>query len=272
MFGTSLATAPIMASNYIGTRVFSLGLYSNVYVKDAVQFNQVHGVSGIGLASDSSITDTAIIQWHLLNATPFEYTPIVATSTIRQNHIAIPIGLYLNTLVSASSIAQNHIVSAEEVVFKPIVLDANMTQSHIFNQPNIAFGYSVKTADMLQSHLMNASGLSMNSGLTTGLFGQNHIVLGISLNVDYDISEPALSQLHLLTADYLNLDPVTVGNPFVNPSIRRIEYATSKSDNFVILSLTDQNYALVSDAINSVVLIESNNQALVVDSNTNKYS
>lgn len=272
MFGTSLATTPIMASNYIGTRVFSFGLYNDVYVKDAAQFNQIHGVIGIGLVSDTNIADVAIIQLHLLNVTQLVYTPIITTNAIKQNHISIPVGLYLNTLVSASSISQNHIASVAEVVFKPIVLDANMTQGHVFNQPNVAFGYSVKTTDILQAHLMNASGLSMDSGLTTASFGQNHIVLSISLKVDCDIPAPALSQLHLLTPNYLDLDPVTIGNPFVNPSIRRIEYATSKSDNFIILSLTDQNYALVSDAMNSVVLIESNNEALVVDSSTNKYS
>lgn len=248
MFGTTLATAPIMSSNFIGTRVYTLGVYSDVLVEDLFPFTQNHIVSGFGLLlANTFVLDTAITQLHLFDDVPNVYEPIVDSGTLHQNHIVVPLGEYLNAyFVEDTTISQNHIISANAVFSQPITSDAFIIQSHLLGEANLLLKYSVTDVNMQQAHLMSGTGLSANTSVAIGSFGQNHVVIGISLTLgQVDVPEADFTQLHKFVPDYLKLEPVEVGKPYVNPSIRRVVYATGDSTNMMVITVEENNYALL---------------------------
>lgn len=248
MFGTTLATAPIMSSNFIGTRVYTLGLYTDVFVEDLFPFSQNHVVSGTALLTNTFVANTTIGQLHVLDDAPTVYAPLVDSGTLRQNHIVVPLGQYLETFVSQSAIAQNHVASAKAIFSQPITSDAFIIQSHLLGEANLLLKYSVTDVNMQQAHMMSGTGLSANTSVAIGSFGQNHVVIGISLTLgQVDVPEADFTQLHKFVPDYLKLEPVEVGKPYVNPSIRRVVYATGDSTNVMVLTVNDHNYALLLD-------------------------
>lgn len=248
MFGTTLATAPIMSSNFIGTRVYTLGLYTDVFVEDLFPFTQNHVVNGTALVANTFIANTSISQVHMLDDVPTVYTPLIDSGTLRQNHIVVPLGQYLETFVSQNTIAQNHVASAKAIFSQPITSDAFIVQNHLLGQASLLLKYSVANTSMSQAHLMSGSGLAINTNVANGSFGQNHVVIGISLSIgQVDVPEADFTQLHNFAPDYLKLEPVEVGKPYVNPSIRRVVYATGDSTNVMVLTVNDHNYALLLD-------------------------
>lgn len=246
MFGTTLATAPIMSSNFIGTRVYTLGLYTNVSVEDLFPFSQNHITNGTALLANTFVANTTIGQVHVLDDVPNVYAPLVDSGTLRQNHVVVPLGQYLETFASQSVIAQNHVASAKAIFSQPITSDAFIIQSHLLGQAGLLLNYSVANTGMSQAHLMSGNGLAINADVATGSFGQNHIVIGISLNIgQVDVPEADFTQLHKFVPDYLKLEPVEVGKPYVNPSIRRVVYATSDATNMMVITVDENNYALL---------------------------
>jgi hypothetical protein len=255
VLGTSLATSPIMSSNFVGARVFTLGLYTDVFVEDDFPYVQNSLFTGVGLKLDhTTISDTSITQVHVLDDIGLVSYYHLDTSVIRQNHIIIPLGQYLETFVSQPAISQNHNIKHNDIEF------IGFTTNGVFNQTHfmVANGQFVVPSitdpvQFRQNHIMISNDQFVATEITDPVdFNQNHVMVSIGSYSTIDISDPTdFSQNHVMISDGLVLDPVKVGKPFVNPSTRRVVYASTAADNAILLNVDKENSVIIINALNN---------------------
>ena len=246
MFGTALATSTLMASNFIGTRVFTLGVYSNSYAK-SFTFAQNHRVSSTGLKLDPvTVKTTPITQNHKMDDVAIVSQPFIQSTVIRQNQKFVGRGQYLTTFVKTIPITQNHKVSGNVITLNPFVVSGDFHQQHNMISRGVNLFPNVDQPVIKQNHIMVSLGEFTTTDIPIGNFGQNHIVAGNQLDMETTISDPTdFYQQHLLVPDYLKVDPFQVGKPFVNPSIRRNALFTGTS--YMLVTTDKENFALIFD-------------------------
>ena len=132
MFGTALATSPLMASNFIGTRVFTLGLYSNTFAKDLAVMVQNSKLSSSALRLDPvNISQGTIKQNHKLDDVPIASKSFIKTGTFKQNQLFVPLGQYLRTFSANNSISQKHVMTGAPAILNIFAVSGRFSQRHI---------------------------------------------------------------------------------------------------------------------------------------------
>ena len=175
----------------------------------------------------------------------------IANGTFKQTHVMVAVGQYLRTFAATNSLfKQNHKVYGNTLKLDTFTRPVTLKQNHKVNAPSIVLLPNTQSIGMVQTHIMVSVGQYTTFGaLPIGNFGQNHVVAGNQLNIPLTtISDPTdFYQQHLLIPDYLKVEPLEVGKPFVNPSIRRSVVYTGDSTNVMVVNVDKENFVLVLD-------------------------
>jgi hypothetical protein len=274
MFGTTLATAPIMSSNFIGTRVFTLGLYTDVFVEDDFPYAQNSLFTGIGLKLDpTTISDTSIAQVHVLDDIGLVSYYHTGAPIIRQVQFLVPLGQYLETFVSSTSIAQQHNIRHNNIDFIGFTVNGLFNQNHImiangqFTVPSItdpvqfnqnhrisANGLFTSTEgddliDFFQNHVMRSPGLVSPTTITDPVqFNQNHIIVSLGTFTTPEITDPVqFNQNHIMIANgQFTTTEIT------DPADFNQNHTMVSIGSYTTIDITDptdfsQNHIMVSD-------------------------
>lgn len=251
MLGTSLATSPIMSSNFIGTRVFTVGLYSNAYASDTVSLGQNHIALPSGLVSDPITVQTgSMLQTHVLDYQSSLLLPTeVGQSTITQNHVSIPQGVFTEVYIESALLSQIHNVEGRDIYVQPTVDATPIHQNHKAISIGLIVQPTVANGGIIQTHALYSDGVSSNTFVSSSTIQQNHKLNSTALVISsVDITDPVdITQLHNIDFIGLLLDPTKVGKPFVNPSIRRVINASGDSTNAMVINVEKENIVLLYD-------------------------
>ena len=214
MFGTALATSTLMASNFIGTRVFTLGVYTNTFAKDFT-FSQNHVVSSAELKLDPvTVQSTTISQNHKMDDVPLVAQSFVESPVFRQNQLLVPLGQYLTTFVASnSSFKQNHKVSGTPLKFNIFTQPVTFRQNHAINPTDLLSLSIVPTGVMIQRHILVSIGQYLTtSAAPNSSLKQNHKVYGDNLKLDAFAPTTVFRQNHVINPDdLLSLSNVPTG-------------------------------------------------------------
>ena len=277
MLGTTLATAPLTSSNLVGTRVFTLGLYTSMLMENEYSITQNNLLTGNNLKLEpSTVQDGEITQAHLLLGVDQNLKFQISSSAIRQVQFMVPLGQYLVTFVAPNTISQNHVINLNDLSAKGFVVHGLINQTHFMISNGCVLSTITDHAQLQQNHLIIPIGQYTNVDLTDLVnFGQNHIMVSFGSYSTTNISDPVdIIQLHNMISNGLILDPVRIGEPFVNPSTKRVVNITEDSQNQATITTGDPNHIVIltGDPNHTMLVTGDPNIIVLLNPDGNKYS